>query len=303
MEKVIEVSGLRKAYGTTVAADGISFDVPRGEIFALVGPNGAGKTTTIECVEGYRAPDAGTVRVLGVDPRAAGVSFRERIGVQLQEANLPARIKVWEAADLFASFYARALDWRPLVEELGLAEKMDVVFSKLSGGQRQRLFIVLALLNDPEVLFLDEITTGLDPQARHKIWDFIRKVREQGRTVFLTTHFMEEAERLADRVAILDHGRLVALDTPANLVRNVGADMRVVFDVDGPLDTTLLSSLQPVTRVEHTNGQVTVFGRDGALAAVVQGLEAQGVKYHGLRTQEANLEDVYLALTGGERRE
>src|SRR5512134_3011272 len=231
MDTVIQVSHLRKAYGATVAVEDISFTVGRGEIFGMVGPNGAGKTTTVECLEGQRQPDGGLVRVLTLDPRQAGRQLRERIGVQLQESNLHDRIKVWEAMDLFASFYRRPVDWRSLLAQLGLTEKSQTPFGKLSGGQKQRLFIALALLNDPEVLFLDELTTGLDPQVRHAMWDLVRAIRERGKTVFLTTHFMEEAERLCDRVAIVDHGKVIAIDTPRNLVRSLGAEQVVEVEL------------------------------------------------------------------------
>ena len=208
----------------------------------MVGPNGAGKTTTIECLEGLRKPDAGTIRVLGVDPQRDGQTLRERTGMQLQQSNLPDRMKVWEALDLYASFYPKAADWKELLAQLGLEEKRNAPFSKLSGGQKQRLFIALALLPDPQLVFLDELTTGLDPQARHAIWDLVRDVRAKGKTVLLTTHFMEEAERLCDRVAILDHGRIVALDTPAALIRSLGAEERVVFSLDGTLPGRLRKS-------------------------------------------------------------
>jgi ABC-2 type transport system ATP-binding protein len=217
MAAVIEVEGLRKDYGDTTAVDGISFEVNEGEIFAVVGPNGAGKTTTVECMEGLRRPDGGRVRVLGLDPHRDGARLRQRIGVQLQQAALPDRIKVWEALDLFASYYRNAVDWRPLLKAWGLQDKRSASFSSLSGGQKQRLFIALALVNDPKVVFLDELTTGLDPHARRATWELIRGLRRRGVTVVLVTHHMEEAQQLADRVAIVDRGRLLALDTPAAL--------------------------------------------------------------------------------------
>ncbi|HUV89062.1 MAG TPA: ABC transporter ATP-binding protein, partial [Anaerolineae bacterium] len=233
MDSIVQVEGLRKTYGPTVAVDDVSFEVREGEIFGMVGPNGAGKTTTIECLEGLRKPDQGTIRVLGVDPQRESQTLRERTGMQLQQSNLPDRMRVWEALDLYASFYPKAADWKELLAQLGLEEKRNAPFSKLSGGQKQRLFIALALLPDPQLVFLDELTTGLDPQARHTIWDLVRDVRAKGKTVLLTTHFMEEAERLCDRVAILDHGRIVALDTPAALIRGLGVEERVVFNLDG----------------------------------------------------------------------
>ena len=213
---VIEVDGFRKTYGRTVAVDEVSFTVEHGEIFGLIGPNGAGKTTTLECVEGLRKPDRGTIRVLGLDPFRDGYRLQHRIGVQLQQAQLQKRIKVWEAVHLWASLYRRpAADGERLLQQLGLADKRQAWFMTLSGGQKQRLFIALALINDPELVFLDELTTGLDPQARRAIWDLVRGIRERGKTVLLTTHLMEEAERLCDRVAIIEHGRIIDIDSPA----------------------------------------------------------------------------------------
>jgi ABC-2 type transport system ATP-binding protein len=212
----VSVQGLRKRYGETVAVDGVSFDVARGEIFGIIGPNGSGKTTTVECLQGLRHADAGELRVLGLDPRTHGVELRRRIGCQLQESALPERIRVWEALDLFAALAPQAADWRRLVRDWGLEEKRDAFFHGLSGGQRQRLFVALALVNQPEVVFLDEMTTGLDPAARRVAWELIGAVRAQGTTVVLVTHFMEEAERLCDRLVVFDHGRIVAAGTPAD---------------------------------------------------------------------------------------
>ena len=214
MAPVIDVRGLRKTYGAVVAVDGISFQVEAGEIFGIVGPNGAGKTTTVECLEAQRKPDAGTIRVLGLDPQRDGQQLRERIGVQLQEANLPDRLRVWEALDLFASFYRRSVDWKKLLDQLGLAEKRNAPFAKLSGGQKQRLAVATALVANPRILFLDEPTTGLDPQSRRQLWEIIRTFQKNGGTILLTTHYMDEAERLCDRLAIIDHGEVIAAGTP-----------------------------------------------------------------------------------------
>ncbi len=299
METAIVVEGLRKVYGEVVAVDGISFEVRRGEIFGMVGPNGAGKTTTIECIEGLRRPDGGTVTTLGLDPQRDGYELRERIGVQLQESALPNRIKVWEAVDMFASFYRRSVEWEPLLERLGLAEKRNTDFAKLSGGQKQRLFIALALINDPELVFLDELTTGLDPQARRAMWQLVFDIREQGKTVFLTTHFMEEAERLCDRVAIVDDGRIVALDSPEKLVRSLGAEKRVLFTVERAFDEAALRAVPGVTKVERNGERVTVYGTgDRLVGGVVNALETGGVPFRDLRTEQPTLEDVFLALTG-----
>jgi len=218
-QPVIHVNAIRKAYGKTVAVDGVSFEVQAGEIFGLIGPNGAGKTTTMECVEGLRRPDGGAISVLGLHPERHVYQLQERIGVQLQAAQLQKRIKVREAVGLWASLYRKPVDGDRLIQQLGLGDKRNAWFMTLSGGQKQRLFIALALINDPEVVFLDELTTGLDPQARRAIWDLVRGIRDRGKTVFLTTHLMEEAERLCDRVAIIDHGRIVDIGPPAALVR------------------------------------------------------------------------------------
>jgi ABC-2 type transport system ATP-binding protein len=303
-QPVIRISGLRKTYGDLAAVDGVSFEVRRGEIFGLVGPNGAGKTTTIECLEGLRTADGGKVEVLGLDPRHDGPALRQKIGAQLQESALPDRIRVWEALDLFSSFYAHPVPWEPLIEQLGLTEKRDAAFGKLSGGQKQRLFIALALVNDPAVVFFDELSTGLDPQARRSMWDFIRAVRSAGKTVFLTTHYMEEAERLCDRVAVIDHGRMAALDTPENLIRGLGAEHRVVFATDSPVDPGLFKALPGVTRVEPVDERTIVYGRDDRLVVeVVNALSLNRIKFRDLRTEQADLEDVFLALTGREMRD
>ena len=307
MDTIVQVEGLRKTYGATVAVDEVSFEVREGEIFGMVGPNGAGKTTTIECLEGLRKPDQGTIRVLGVDPQVEGHILRERTGMQLQSSNLPDRIKVGEALDLYASFYPKAADWKELLVQLGLEEKRGTAFRKLSGGQKQRLFIALALLPNPQLVFLDELTTGLDPQARHATWDLVREVRAKGRTVLLTTHFMEEAEHLCDRVAILDHGRIVALDTPAALIRSLGAEERVVFCVDSSLPAGFKEALSGAARLEVQGERVTVRSGNGRkvplVSEVVNLLSGQGVPFRDLHTEQPTLEDVFLSLTGRAMRE
>ena len=304
MNPIVHVEGLRKTYGATVAVEDVNFEVREGEIFGMVGPNGAGKTTTIECLEGLRKPDRGTLRVLGVDPQREPMVLRQHAGMQLQQSNLPDRMKVWEALDLYSSFYSNAADWKELLVQLGLEEKRNTPFSKLSGGQKQRLFIALALLPDPQIVFLDELTTGLDPQARHAIWDLVREVRLKGKTVLLTTHFMEEAERLCDRVAILDHGRIVALDSPAALVRALGAEQRIVFSLDGALPVEFEASLSGAARVEVRDGWVTVHGKCDQpvplVSAVVGQLAKLGIPFRDLRTEQPTLEDVFLGLTGRE---
>ncbi len=302
MKAVVQVDKLRKVYGATVAVDEVSFEVQEGEIFGVVGPNGAGKTTTIECLEGLRKPDSGTVRVLGVDPQVDGQFLREHAGMQLQQSNLPERMRVWEALDLYSSFYPHATDWRVLLTRLGIDEKKNTPFAKLSGGQKQRLFIALALLPDPQVIFLDELTTGLDPQARHAIWDLVRDVQAQGKTILLTTHFMEEAERLCDRVAVLDHGRIIALDTPQALIHDLGAEERVVFIPDQALPFDFADCLSGVVRLEKLGDQVVLHASNGRkvplVSEVVNLLAEKGIRFHDLRTEQPNLEDVFLSLTG-----
>ena len=294
----IEVNALAKSYGRLKAVDGISFTVGAGEIFGMVGPNGAGKTTTIECLEGMRFPDGGAVRVLGLDPRKDGNELRERIGVQLQQSALPDDMKVWEALDLFASYYRRPADWKPLLERLEIADKRNARFSKLSGGQKQRLFIALALVNDPELVFLDELTTGLDPHARRSMWDLVRAIRERGKTVFLTTHYMEEAEHLCDRVLVIDHGRIVALDSPADLVRGLKSEIRILFTAAPGFDPAPLRALPGVSRVEKNGEKVIVAGQgDRLIVVVINALDAAGARFRDLRTEQPDLEDVFLALT------
>ena len=303
-KSVIKVDKIRKAYGKIVAVDDMSFEVFDNEIFGMVGPNAAGKTTTIECLEGLRYQDSGEITVLGIDPQRDPYALRERIGVQLQTAVLQKNIKVWEACDLFSSFYPRSIDWKSLLEKLGLGETQNSFFDKLSGGQKQRVFIALALINDPEIVFLDELTTGLDPRARHGIWDLIRDIRKQGKTIFLTTHFMEEAERLCDRVAIIDQGRIVALDSPENLIKSLGVESRVVFNVEGDFDQKQLSGVDEANRIEQVGERVIVYGKSDALVeGVVHTLSKKGIRYRDLRTEQPNLEDVFLTLTGREMEE
>ena len=304
MPEVIQVSHLRKAYGATIAVDDLSLEVDEGEIFGMVGPNGAGKTTAIECIEGLRRPDGGEIRVLGLDPVRQEHDLRLVIGTQLQQAQLQDRLKVGEALDLFASFYPDPAPWPALLDQLGLSEKKGEYISRLSGGQQQRLFIGLALINQPRLVFFDELTTGLDPQARHAIWDMLRQIRAEGRTVFLTTHLMEEAEKLCDRVAIIDHGRLVALDTPTALVRSLAAESRVLFNLENAFDPQALKALDSVTRVETDGPRVIVYGRSAEpgkpllITEVVNALAEQGVVFSDIRMEQPTLEDVFLQLTG-----
>jgi ABC-2 type transport system ATP-binding protein len=300
MPPVIQVSGVRKTYGSTVAVEEASFEVNEGEIFGLIGPNGAGKTTTMECIEGLRKPDRGTIAVLGLDPFRQVYKLQERIGVQLQEAQLQKRIKVWEAVDLWASLYRKkTVDGESLLEQLGLAEKRNSWFMNLSGGQKQRLFIALALINDPEVVFLDELTTGLDPQARRSIWDLVRGIRERGKTVFLTTHLMEEAERLCDRVAIIEHGRIIDVDTPERLVARHCPERTVVLDTENATATEFFQQLPGVATVTCTEKRFTIVGSgDNFVTEVIHCLSENRIRVTDFRTILPNLEDVFLKLTG-----
>jgi ABC-2 type transport system ATP-binding protein len=295
----IEVRNLHKRYGDHVAVQDVSFTVERGEIFGIVGPNGAGKTTTVECIEGLRRPDTGTVTVLGLDPHHDHAELRQRVGAQLQESMLPEKMKVWEALDLYSSFYRTPASWQQLLDDLGLAGQRNVRYGKLSGGQKQRLSIALALVGSPEVAILDELTTGLDPHARRETWDLIEQFRNRGVTVVLVTHFMEEAERLCDRVAVVDGGRVVAIDTPAGLVTRAVAEQRIRFRPSMPLDDRLLTDLPEVRDVSRAGSQVVVTGTGNLLAAVVSTLARNQIVAADLRVEQATLDDAFVALTGG----
>ena len=296
---VIQVSRIRKTYGTTVAVSEISFDVNRGEVFGLIGPNGAGKTTTMECVEGVRRPDAGQISILGLDPFRDRYQVQNRIGVQLQQAQLQKRIKVWEAVDLWASLYPTPVDGTRLLDQLGLSDKRNAWFMNLSGGQKQRLFIALALINDPEIVFLDELTTGLDPQSRRAIWDLVRGIRDRGKTVFLTTHLMEEAERLCDRVAIIEHGRIIDMGSPAELVGRHCPTRTVVLATDNALAEEACARSRPSEMVTRQDSRFTIQGRgDDFVTDVIQCLSKNRIRVTDFRTVLPNLEDVFLKLTG-----
>ncbi|WP_327586466.1 ABC transporter ATP-binding protein [Nonomuraea sp. NBC_00507] len=298
---VIDVTDLTKRYADHTVLNGISFSVEEGEIFGLLGPNGTGKTTTVECVEGLRRADGGSIRVLGLDPVRDGRELRERIGVQLQHTQLPENIKVWEALDLYASFYAKPRDWRELLEEWGLADKRNARFGKLSGGQKQRLFIALALVGNPRVAFLDELTTGLDPQARRATWELIKKVRASGVTVVLVSHFMDEVEELCDRVAVFDRGRIVATGTPEELIDGIDAEHQMRFTLmagDRSDPAALLSGLPGVSSVTRDGDQVTVTGRGDFATAVTSALARDLIPVADLRIDKRTLDDAFLALTG-----
>jgi ABC-2 type transport system ATP-binding protein len=296
---VISVSHLHKRYGSTLAVDDVSLEVHGGEIFGLIGPNGAGKTTTMECVQGLRRQDRGTISVLGLDPHRDAAALRQRIGVQHQEAQLQKRIKVWEAVDLWSSLYSSVVDKDALLARLGLDTKRNAWFMTLSGGQKQRLFIALALIHEPEVVFLDELTTGLDPQARRTIWELVRGIRERGTTVFLTTHLMEEAERLCDRVAIIEHGRLIELGTPDELVRRHCQQRSVVFTSDVAGAGERLAGVPGVRSATSHGATHTLAGEgDDFVTDVIAFVAREGIHVRGFRTEIPTLEDVFLKLTG-----
>jgi ABC-2 type transport system ATP-binding protein len=295
---IIEVDGLVKRYGEDTAVDGVSFTVEQGEIFGILGPNGAGKTTTVECIEGLRTPDAGEIRVCGLDPRHGTEQLRHLLGAQLQESHLPEKLKVGEAMELYSSFYPEPADWRELIDTLRLTDKLGTQFQRLSGGQKQRLSIALALVGNPKVAVLDELTTGLDPQARRDVWELIEGIRHRGVTILLVTHFMEEAERLCDRLAVIDAGRVLALDSPTGLVARVDDQQRIRFRPSAPLDHAVLTALPEVMSVERAGNQVVLTGTGNLLLAVTTALARNRVVAADLRVEQTSLEDAFVALTG-----
>ncbi|MFJ5896202.1 ABC transporter ATP-binding protein [Streptomyces sp. NPDC093064] len=294
---VIEVSELRKSYGGRTVVDGVSFAVEEGEIFGVLGPNGAGKTTTVECVEGLRVPDAGRVRVTGLDPVADHEQVARVLGAQLQQSELQAKLTVREALQLYASFYPNPADWRPLAERLGLEQKLTTRFAKLSGGQKQRLFIALALIGNPRIVVLDELTTGLDPRARRDTWQLVEDVRARGVTILLVTHFMEEAQRLCDRIAVIDRGRIAALDTPQGLIRRSAGATVISFTPSAPLDDRDLNALPELASIAHKDGRITLSGTDETVNAVITLLARHHITAHQLRVTDATLDDAFLDLT------
>ncbi|MGA3487755.1 ABC transporter ATP-binding protein [Micromonosporaceae bacterium DT55] len=295
---VLDVRHLHKRYGRHVAVDDVSFTVEEEEIFGIIGPNGAGKTTIVESIAGLRTPDSGSISVLGLDPVKDRAQARERVGVQLQESSFPDAIKVAEALELYSSFYRNPADWRELMELLGLTEKRNTQYKALSGGQKQRLSIALALVGNPKVAILDELTTGLDPQARRDTWSLIERVRDTGVTILLVTHFMDEAERLSDRIAVIDGGRVAAVDTPAGLIAQSSAAQQVRFRLSQPLDRSVLTELPDVTNVEITDGRWLVTGRGQLLSSVAGALARAQVVAEDLRVDQRNLDDAFVAFTG-----
>ncbi len=307
MSTIVECEHLVKRYGEIIAVNDVSLSVAYGEIFGLVGPNGAGKTTLIEMIESLRIPDSGFIRVLGLDPSKEADELKEKIGIQLQTTSIQPNIKIKEAIKLFASLYRQPLNNpEQLLKTLSLEDKVNSRFSKLSGGQKQRVAIILALVNDPVVLFLDELSTGLDPQARRKLWALVKDLQAQGKTIFLTTHYMEEAEELCDRVAIIDYGKIIAMDTPRNLIYSLGAESKVLFKAQGEgVAATEFEGLTAVSRVEIVSEGFVLYSKDGntSLQELVRFADKQGFRLKDIRTETPNMDDVFLTLTGRELRE
>ena len=307
METIIECQQLTKRYAEVTAVDRVDISITQGEIFGLVGPNGAGKTTLIEMIEGLRTPDSGSITVRGFNPTEQAKQLQEVIGVQLQTTSIQPNLKVAEAFHLFASLYANPLpNPEQLIGRFSLEEKAHTAFKKLSGGQKQRVAIALALVNDPQIVFLDEVSTGLDPQARRKMWQLIKDINQQGVTVFLTTHYMEEAQQLCDRVGIIDHGSLVALDTPGKLIHKVGSESKVLFNLDnGAIPISEFEALASVNYVEQVEAEFILFASDSdaALIDLIRLADVKGYRLKNIRTEVSNLDDVFLTLTGKEYRE
>jgi ABC-2 type transport system ATP-binding protein len=297
---VIEVSDLRKVYAGRTVVDDVSFSVDQGEIFGILGPNGAGKTTTVECIGGLRQRDGGRISVAGMDPASESAAFRQAVGIQLQESRLPDKMRVIEALTLYASFYPEPQEPDSLLERLGLTEQRSTYFGKLSGGQKQRLSVALALIGRPRIAILDELTTGLDPVARREVWDLLEELRDTGVTLLLVSHFMEEAEWLCDRVVVIDHGRVVAADTPEALAAAVQADQRMSFVPSAPLDPAVLGSLPDVHSVGVEGERIVVTGTDNVASAVIIALHDQGISAGRLRVDQPSLDDAFVALTAGD---
>lgn len=306
MEYALRLNGLTKRYGDIIAVDNISLDLHKGEIFGLLGPNGAGKTTTVEMIEGLRRPDSGTIEVHGIDALNEPGKIKEIIGVQLQSTSLYDQIRVKEAIDLFRSYYKRSISTEELLEEVSLTEKKNSYYRTLSGGQKQRVAMALALVNDPKILFLDEPTTGLDPQARRNVWDVIKRLRRSQKTIILTTHYMEEAEKLCQRVGIIDHGRIIALDTPKGLIEKAGLGSTVEFESDSYLDDSVLEDLKAIGElIAEEGGKFMINTKDSSKA--IRGLakisEQMEIEIENISVRKATLEDVFLSLTGRRLRE
>lgn len=294
----LSISHLRKTYWPVVAVDDVSIEVEQGEIFGILGPNGAGKTTTVECAIGLRKPDSGTIRVMGLDPQTDQEEIHEIVGVQLQTSALPAKLRVGEILDMYQSFYRDPADVEELIEMLGLGPKRHDYYRSLSGGQRQRLSIALALIGQPKIAVLDEMTTGLDPVARRDTWDLIDSVRDRGVTIVLVTHFMEEAQRLCDRLAVIDSGRVVALDTPSGLTATASGGKQVRFRPSASFNESLLTDLPEVADVERDGDWIVVTGKGELVNAVIITLHEAGVTAHDVQLDSSSLEDAFVKITG-----
>jgi ABC-2 type transport system ATP-binding protein len=295
-KSVITVNHLHKQYASIVAVEDISFSIAEGEIFGIIGPNGAGKTTTVECISGLRVPDSGSISIYGLSPQKDRNRIKEFVGVQLQETALPPRLKVGEAVNLFASFYSNPLDPNELLESLGIKKIENSIFKKLSGGQKQRLSIALALVGNPKIAILDELTTGLDPEARRETWTLIEGIRERGVTVILVTHYMDEAERLCDRIALINHGSLRVLGTPEAIAAQAGGN-RVRFVPSKPVDNKTLYAIPGVNQIERKESYITVIGTGDLAASVINSLEKIGVHISEIEARRGNLDDAFVKLT------
>ncbi len=296
-KSIINTSHLCKQYGAIAAVDDVTFSINEGEIFGIIGPNGAGKTTTVECISGLRVPDSGSISIHGLSPKEDRDKLRKFVGVQLQESSLPPRIKVLEALNLFASFYSEPLDPRELLKSLGMTEKRNAKFKQLSGGQKQRLSIALALIGNPKIAILDELTTGLDPDARREVWGLIERIRDRGVTVILVTHYMDEAERLCDRVALINNGKLIALDTPVALAAKEGGGVHMQFAPSRPVDAEILTVLPGVTSVQHRGTRVVVDGSGDITTHVLYALLKADITVKDIQVKSGNLEDAFVKLT------
>ncbi|QSZ27198.1 ABC transporter ATP-binding protein [Aceticella autotrophica] len=295
---IIEVKNLTKSYEGKKAVDDVSFNIEEGEIFGIIGPNGAGKTTILECIEGLRIPDSGYIRVLNFNPLKDRKKMYEYIGVQLQETTYPDRLKVWEICRLFSSFYNNPVPYNDLLRQFDLEEKKNSYISKLSGGQKQKLSIILALIPNPKIVFLDELTTGLDPQARRSMWGYIKELKEKGLTICLTTHYMEEAEYLCDRVAIINEGKIAAIDTVDKLINLIDSGVKIIFTCE-EIDIKKLENLIFIKKVEKYNNEIHVYceNKDN-LTDLINFLQNEGIKFSNLKTINPGLEDVFLKITG-----
>ena len=305
MQNIIQVDNLTKKYGSITAVNGVSFCVEQGEVFGILGPNGAGKTTTVEMIEGLRKPDGGSIRVCGIDAIKENGRIKEIIGVQLQATSIYDNIRVKEAVDLFGSYYRKSVPTGQILEEVSLTDKSDSRVSALSGGQKQRLSVGLALVNDPEVLFLDEPTTGLDPQARHNIWNIVKNLRDRGKTVIMTTHYMEEAEQLCGRLAIIDNGKIIAMGTPDNLINNAGLDTSIEFSASRELNG-IASRIPGIQKIP--NGRVHKYEvKSNKVSRILNDLTnlcfENNIELENITVRKVTLEDVFLAMTGRKLRE